>query len=454
MTDTAERATGLTGVVLRPGDPGFAEEIAGFNLATTHTPDLVVGATNPADVAAAVRWAAARGLPVAVQATGHGANVAVERGVLVSTRRMSGVRVDPATRTATVGAGATWRDVLTAAAPYGLAGLSGSASSVGVVGYTLGGGLPVLGRAFGHASDLVRRFDVVTADGRLRRVDAGTEPELFWALRGGKGNVGVVTSMEFGLVPLARIHGGSVFYPGAAAPELLAAYAEWTAGLPDRAASALQLVRLPPFPAIPEPLRGQFVVQLAVAFAGDAAEGEALLAPMRRAARPVVDTVGDLAPTDLDRVYQDPDHPVPAREGGLLLERLSPGAIRAVLELAGPGVASPLLLVGLRHLGGALARPPAVPDAVCTRDAAFLLQTVGVLAGPHAADVPAATAAVQRALAPYSTGRTAVNFHGTPGDAADRARAWTPEVYDRLRAVKQRHDPAGVLRSGHTVPLP
>jgi FAD/FMN-containing dehydrogenase len=454
MTDTAQREIELTGIVLRPGDPGFAAEIAGFNLATTHTPEVVVGATGPADVVAAVRWAAARGRSIAVQATGHGANIAVDGGVLINTRRMCAVQIDPATRTATVGAGATWRDVLAAAEPHGLAGLNGSSSSVGVVGYTTGGGLPVLGRPFGYASDHVRGFEVVTADGRPRHVDAGTEPDLFWALRGGKGNAAVVTSMTFGLVPVARIFGGSVFYPGAAAADLLPAYADWVAGLPEATSTALQLLRLPPFPDIPEPLRGQFVVQLCVAHTGDAAEGAALLAPMRAAARPVVDTVAELPYLEVDRVYQDPDHPMPAREGCVLLRELSAGAIDAVLDLAGPATDSPLLLLALRHLGGALARPPAVPDAVCMRDAGFLAQTVGVLAGPRAADVPAATAAAQEALAPFATGRTTVNLHGTPGDDADRARAWTPEVYERLRRVKQRYDPAGRLRAGHTVPLP
>lgn len=454
MTSTTDLDAGLSGVVLRPGDPGFADEIAGFNLATIHRPDLVVGASTSADVVAAVRWAAQRDLPIAVQATGHGANVAVDCGVLITTRRMAAVTVDPAARTAIAGAGATWRDVLAAAAPHGLGGLGGSASSVGVVGYTVGGGLPVLGRAFGYASDHVRRFEVVTADGRLRSVDARSEPDLFFALRGGKGNVGIVTSLEFELVPVARIYGGSVFYPGAAATDLLPAYADWTAGLPDRTGTALQLLRLPPFPEIPEPLRGQFVVQLCVAHVGDPDEGARLLAPMRAAAPPVVDTVGEMDYADVDRVYQDPDHPVPAREGCVLLRELSADVIRTVLQLAGPGVDSPLLLLSLRHLGGALARPASEPDAVCMRDAGFLVQTVGVLAGPHAAAVPAATAAVQAALAPYSTGCSAVNLHGTPGDPADRARAWTPEVYERLRAVKGRYDPAGLLRFGHAVPLP
>jgi hypothetical protein len=165
----------------------------------------------------------------------------------------------------------------------------------------------------------------------------------------------------------------------------------------------------------------------------------------------LLDGLGEWPYTEVDRVFLDPQHPVSAEESGLLLRELPPAAVDAILEQAGPGTSSPLLFVGLRHMGGALSRPAAVPDAVCARDAAFLLQTVGILAGPHAAQVPAATAAVQRALGPWSTGRTYVNLHGLPGDEADRARAWTPEVYDRLRRVKGRWDPAGLLRFGHAV---
>jgi len=452
MTTTTLPTEQLDGPVFWPDDPGFADEIAGFNLATTHSPDVAVGATCATDVVAAVRWAAERELPVGVQATGHGANSPVDGGVLINTRRMNQVTVDPAARTATVCAGATWRDILVAAAPYGLAGLNGSSTGVGVVGYTLGGGLPVLGRTYGYASDRAVSFEVVTPDGVLRHVDANTEPELFWALRGGKGNVGIVTSMVFGLIPLRRVYGGSVFYPGEQAPALLQAYSEWAAGLPERTNTALQLLRLPPFPDIPEPLRGQFLVQLCVAHVGEPAEGEQLLTAMRRIAPPVLDSVAGMDYLDVDRIYQDPDHPVPAQESSVLLPELSDDVIRTVLELAGPGSQSPLLLMGLRQLGGALARPATHDDAVCARDGAFLLQTVGVLAGPHAQQVPVATATAQAAIAPYSTGRTMVNLHGTPGDPADRARAWTPPVYARLRDLKQRHDPTNMLRFGHALP--
>jgi FAD/FMN-containing dehydrogenase len=444
-------AAHITGPLLRPGEPGYAEECSGFNLSVTHTPDLVLGAACAADVVSGMRWADDEQMPVAVQATGHGANLSVDSGLLISTRRMREVTVDPVARTATVAAGATWKDVLAASAPYGLAPLNGSSTGVGVVGYTVGGGLPVLGRAFGYAADQVRSFDVVTADGTAHVVDSQHEPELCWALRGGKGNAGIVTSLVCNLIRLPRLYGGGIFYPGEHLPDVLAGYAQWVATVPDQMCSALQALRLPPFPELPEPLRGRFVAHLCVAYPGDAGEGERLVAPMRAVAPAIIDHLGDMPYTDIDQVHQDPQQPLPAHEACLLLRELPADAVAALLGQIGPGSGSPLLLAELRHMGGALARPAAVEDAISARDARFMLETVGILAGPHAAEVPAAQAAMAGAMAPWATGRTMVNLHGTPGDEADRARAWTPANYQRLRRVKAHYDPANLLRFGHAI---
>ncbi|MEU0738512.1 FAD-binding oxidoreductase [Streptomyces sp. NPDC006134] len=444
----------IRGPVLRPGDDGYAEEVTGFNLAALRTPDVVVGATSADDVVAAVRWAAATGTPVAVQATGHGANFPVAGGLLISTARMTAVDVDPVRRTATVAAGAKWSHVMAAGAPHGLAGLSGTSTDVGAVGYTVGGGLPVLGRAYGYAADLVRSFQVVTPDGTLHETDADREPDLFWALRGGKGNVGVVTSLVCELLPVPRLLGGGLYCPGEHAEALLTTWARWTRTVPDEMCSAFSLLRLPPIPQIPEPLRGGFRARVALAWPGDPAEGEALIAPLRQAVPVTLDTVEEMDHAALDRIHIEPRDPLPARETCLLLRDLPPDAVRACLDEAGPAAGGdyPLLMVEIRHLGGALSRPPAVPDAVCARDAGYFLDAVGVLPAPPAARaVEEAVTALHTAMAPYGTGRTLVNIHGTPGDETDRARAWTPDVYDRLRRTKSAHDPANLLRFGHTV---
>jgi FAD/FMN-containing dehydrogenase len=454
VDETDDLARTLPGRVLRPDDAGYPEVVGAFNLAITPNPSLVVTATCAQDVVAAVHYAAAAGLPVAVQATGHGAYTGTDGALLISTRLMSDVRVDPAEGTATVGAGAKWRAVLDEAAVHGLGGLCGSASDVGVVGYTVGGGLPVLGRAFGFAADRVRSFEVVTGDGQLRTVDATSDPELFWALRGGKGNVGIVTSMTFDLVPVADVYAGGLFFAGEHAEAVLSAYAAWIQTVPEQMCSSLGFLRLPPFPEVPEPLRGQFVMHLRAAYVGDDETGEQLLAPMRACAPVLIDGVGRLDYAKLDLVHQDPDHPVPYAETGCLLDDLSPGALAALLELAGPDANCPLLLVELRHLGGALSRPAAAPDAIGARGAGFSAFGVGVLAGPAAAAVPVGLAALQASLAPYASGRTLLNLHGAPGDETDRARAWTPEQYERLQRAKAVYDPANLFRLGHAVSVP
>jgi FAD/FMN-containing dehydrogenase len=448
----AELACQAQGPVLAPGDPGFDAEIAPFNLATTHQPALVLGAASTADVAAAVRFAAARGLAVGVQATGHGAHAPIEDALLISTRRMNGVRIDPAARTATIEAGAKWRQVITAAARHGLAPLNGSSSDVGVIGYTLGGGLPVIGRTFGFAADHVRSLQVVTADGAICRVDPGHEPGLYWALRGGGGSFGIVTSLVCDLVPVARLYGGGLFYPGTAAPQVLRAYREWSAALPDSISTSLALLRLPPLPQVPEPLRGQFVVNLCVAAVTGAADGERLLAPMRAAAPLMIDSVTELPYTAVDSIHRDPEHPAPVYEQVTLLPDLSPDAVQALLAVAGPQARTPVAKVALCQLGGALSRPPAVPNAVGGRHARYAVQAIGVLVPEIAAQVPDAVQAVTGALAPHSDGSTLVNFHGVPGDATDRGRPWPAEVYTRLRQVKAAYDPANMFRFGHAIP--
>jgi FAD/FMN-containing dehydrogenase len=448
--DISALADSVQGPVLRPDDTGYAEEVAAFNLARRHTPDVVVVPESAEDVSAAVRWAGEHGLPVGVQATGHGAVVPITDGLLISTRGLGELTIDPERRTARVGAGVKWRRVLDAAAEHGLAGLCGSTSDVGVVGYTLGGGLPVLGRAYGFSSDHVRSFDVVTPDGRIHHVETGDGSELDWALRGGKGNVGVVTSMEVELLEIKNIYGGGIFWPGALAPTLLTVFAEWSASLPEDFSASIGLLRLPPLPEVPEPLRGQFTVHLRVAYLGDDAEGDRLLAPMREVSPPLIDMVGRMPYTELDRIHMDPDHPVPFEEGGILLRELGPDTIEAILEQAGPEARCPLLLVELRLMGGALAGDRA--DAVGGRDSAYALFAVGALMPPIADAVLPAVRQVVAAMAPWSTGGTLVNFHGIPGDATDRARPWSGPTFERLQRAKATYDPANLLRFGHAVP--
>ncbi|MDR7083730.1 hypothetical protein J2X01_003025 [Arthrobacter ginsengisoli] len=446
----------VSGPVALPDSPEFAAETFAFNAATVHRPDVVLGAETAQDVAAGVKWAAERRLPVAVQSTGHGADSAVDGGLLISTRRLQELQIDPVERTARVGAGVKWRTVLEASLPFGLVGLHGSSTDVGVVGYTVGGGLPILGRAHGFAADHVRSMEVVTADGALRRIDAGAEAELFALMCGSKGNLGIVTELEFSLFPLGEFYGGGIIYPGADAALILAAFRDWLPSLPDDASPSISLLRLPEMDFVPEPLRGQFVVHLRFAFLGSSEEGDSLLAPMRAVSRPLMDTAGPMSYLDVDQIHMDPSDPLPFMDGGALLKDLGEETVADLLELAGEGSDCPLLLVEIRPLGGALARAALsrageLPNAVSGRDAAFLLFVLGFNMPPVAEAVAAFVRGILAAMAPHSTGFTLVNFHGVPGDEADRARAWSPAVYERMRAAKSSYDPGNLLRFGHTI---
>lgn len=434
----------MDGPVFRPGDEGYDDEVGGFNLAVRHGPSIVAGVASATDVSKAVRYAARDGMPVGVQATGHGARAPVRDGMLISTRRLDALEVDPAARTATIGAGVRWGQVVAAAAPLGLAPLNGSAPSVGAVGYTLGGGLPVLGRTHGFGADHVRALEVITADGVIRRVDAGNEPELFWALRGG-GTLGVVTSMRVGLVSPGSLYAGGIFYPGTAAAEVLHAYRRWCPGLPESVTTSIALLRFPPAPQLPEPLRGQFLVHLRfVCVAGEAAGAE-LLEPMREVAPVVIDEVRPMDYADIGSVYHDPDSPVPFSASATTIDELSEPVVDALLDLVGPGSDTPLLLTEVRQLGGALARAPAIPDAIGIRDAGYLVASVGALRPEVADAVTRAVDEVPRAVGRYGSGLGFSNFD----TATDGVRYWPPDIESRLRGIKAAYDPGDMFGRGH-----
>jgi hypothetical protein len=449
MSDLLSLADVVAGPVFTPDQPEYATELAAFNMAVTHSPEAVVGAVDAADVVATVRWAVDRDLAVGVQATGHGAVTPYDRGVVVSTARMQRLEIDPSTRLATIGAGVRWRRVIDAAAEHGLAPLNGSSSDVGAIGYTLGGGMPVLGRTFGFASDWVRSFELVTADGDVRRVSADQEPELFFALRGGKPTVGIVTETVMELVPVTEVYGGCLYVDGSHSAAMLDAYRSWTTDLPDGMTTALKLLRLPPLPDVPEPLRNRLTVQLCAAYVGDPREGERLLAPMRSVAPPIVDQLRRMPYTEVDTVHHDPMHPLPVVARCSLLDELTPAAVDDLVATLGPGVETPVLMTEVRHLGGALGR--AADDAVGARDAAYSLFLLGVPMPGLEQVVPTALADAERRLAPHLNGRTFVNMLGVPSTPDEPALPWPADVEERLAAITDRFDPAGVFRFGNTL---
>lgn len=435
--------------VALPGEAGY-ERCTPWNVAAAVRPAAVVLATSTPDVAATVRFAAARGLRVAVQATGHGAIGVDGDTVLIVTSGMTACAVDAMNRRARVGAGVRWQQVLDAACPYGLAPVLGSAPGVGVVGFLTGGGIGPLVRTVGAGSDYVRAFELVTGTGEVLRVTPEEHADLFWGLRGGKATLGIVTSVEFDLLPIPEFYGGAVFFDGADAAAVLRAWAEWCGGLPETVNTSIALQQLPPLPGVPEPLAGRLTVAVRYAAVGDFAEAERILAPMRAVAPAVMDTVGVLPYAAIGAVHADPVDPMPVYEDHTLLHSFDPAAAEALVGVAGPGSESVQVIVEVRHLGGALAREPQHRSALCHRDAAFALTTIGALVPEIAEVVPAHAAAVMRTLAPWSTGGQLPNFAPST-DPRRAARVYTEDVRHWLAALAERYDPAGVFRTGQVV---
>ena len=449
--DAAALAAAVSGSVLLPGDAEYDDERAIFNLNHELAPALIVVARDAADVQAAVTFAAGQHRPVLVKTTGHQLVSPAHDAVVISTRRMNDVVIDAERRTARVGAGTVWSEVIEQAAKAGLAPVSGSNPTVGVSGYTLGGGLsPTLGRSHGYAADHVHSLDVVTADGRLRHVDAESEPELFWALRGGKGNFGVVTALEFALFPVSRLYGGGIYFPGDRMADVLRAWTAWLADTPDTMISSFAALRLPALPDMPEPLRGKFTVALRVAYTGTAEDGERMIAPLRAIAPAILDTVADMPYTDVASIHNEPTDPQPYYERGIMLREFPARAQDKLVELVGPESGDTMWITELRALGGAWDREPSVPNAVATRGLPYSL--LGVAVGPVAEQqrLKESVAVLLDGMAPWQGDRRLVN-NLAPEEAADAEAIYGPERYARLAAVKKAVDPANMFRINHNV---
>ncbi|TYL55519.1 FAD-binding oxidoreductase [Nocardioides sp. BGMRC 2183] len=434
---------------LNTTDPDYDDQRLGYNLAVEHKPEIIVPAEHAAHVVDAVRHATDRGLGVAVLATGHGPSRPADGQLLINTSRMDGITIDPVGRWARVEAGVRGGALTQAAAVHGLAPLAGSSPEVGVVSFHLGGGLGVLGRSLGWAVDHVRAIEVVTADGVLRRSTATSEPDLFWALRGGgRGTLGVVVAIEIDLHPITRLYGGGMHFPADLADRVLSTWAEWTATVPEEMASSVLLIRMPDLPALPEELRGRYVAHLRFAFTGSVADGQRLVAPFR-ALGPITDTVTEMPYPQLGTIHAEPTAPVAFHARNRVLHTFDVAAARALLQHAGPAAEAPYL-VELRHTGGALGRAGAVPSALGRRDGEFVLYAGGAASTSEAPRLRAAYKRLFEEMAPWGTGGVCVNFLSGPDvSAAELASGYRPEDVLRLEAIKRAVDPDNVFRTHH-----
>jgi FAD/FMN-containing dehydrogenase len=442
-------AAAVAGDIVSPADAEWDLARRAWNLATDQRPALVALPADAADVVAIVAFARTHGLKVAPQGTGHnaGAIASLEDTILVSTQRMRGVEIDTEAQTARVAAGTLWIEVTEAASPHGLFPLSGSSPDVGVVGYTLGGGMSWLARKHGLAANNVTAIELVTPDGRLVRATADENTDLFWALRGGGGNFGVVTALEFRLFPYGEVYAGMMIWPFERAGEVMRAWRDWTRTAPEEVTTSMRIMHIPPLPEVPEILRGRSIAVIDGAYAGGAEDGAAALAALR-ALGPEIDTWAMSAPDVLSRIHMDPEEPMPYASAGAMLGELDDAALDAIVANVEPG--APLMFAELRQLGGALARVPAGAGAAGSLVGDYVYFAAGIVMSAemgHA--VESAGKRALAALAAYDTGCQYLNFAEEPTDAS---KFYSDVAYKRLRSIRAAVDPHGLMVGNHPIP--
>jgi FAD/FMN-containing dehydrogenase len=442
----------LTGAVVLPGDPRWDEARSAFNLLLDQHPAAVAFPADADDVIAAVAYARAAGLHVAPQATGHnqGPLGDLDGTLLLNVGALQEVRVDPGAQRVRVGAGVKWDRVAPRLSAHGLAGLHGSSPDVGIAGYSLGGGMGWLARKHGLQCNAVTAMELVTADGRLVRADADHHPDLFWALRGGGGNFGVVTAIEFEVHHVDDIYAGALFFEFERSSEVLHAWNALLPTLPDELMSWASVMHFPPIPDVPAYARGRSFAIVMGAYLGDEVDGRELLRPIRELG-PVRDTFAMVPPVVLGDLAMDPLDPVPFHLTHQLVDELPANAIDELMAKVGPdsGRGPTVTILQMRHMGGALARETPGAGARATLPGEVCVMALGAVFD-EAGDVAVrdALADIDAIVRPYRAGEYA-NFVETPSDASG---FFPRDVWARLREVKRRYDPADLFAGNHHVP--
>ena len=387
---------------------------------------------------------------IVVQGTGHGASVhaPLDGALLLNMREMRGVEIDVENRRARVEAGALWEDVVIPATEHGLTALHGSSPNVGVVGYSLGGGIGWMARMHGLSAESVLAVDLVTADGTLVRADRTQNTDLFWALRGGGGGLGVIVALEIALYAVEELVAGMMIWPWERSAEVLTRYVEWAETAPNNVSASGRMLQIPPSPDIPEELRGRQIVIVNAAVLGTEEEANAILAPLRELG-PEIDTFGTVPASSLIRLHMDPEPPMPVAGDGVMVDALDADAIAAMVEVAGPGTDSPLIIVELRQLGGTLRERKPDAGALGALDGSFAFFAAGVPFNPDVADaIEERIGSLKEALAPWSRGKPYLNFAEQRVAIGDAIGA---ESFARLERIKTSIDPSGIFRSGHAL---
>ncbi|MDX6268179.1 MAG: hypothetical protein QOD70_2919 [Frankiales bacterium] len=445
----AESLRGLCGgAVHLPEDPGYDTARAPWNVAVDHHPAAVAYPAFPDEVAELLKAACDAGLGVATQGTGHGAAPFVGRlgdAVLLRTSAMTELTV--ADGRARVGAGVLWGSVTDAAGALGLAGLHPSTPDVGVIGYSLGGGISWYARWAGLQSSALTAVELVLADGTFVRCTETSEPELFWALRGGGGGLGVVTAVEFDLLPISTAVAGMLVWDWTAAEAVLPAWAAWAVVAPDEVTTSFRLLQAPDIPEVPADLRGRKLVVIDGAVVGPDALAAEVLAALR-ALRPELDTFERVPAATLAGLHLDPEGPAPGYARSSLMRDLPSEAIDALLSVVGPGSGSTLTVAELRQLGGAVGRPDPRGGVLDRLDGSFLALGIGLDDDPgrYAQHIVEAGRLLD-ALAPWATGG-----HYLPmlDEEVESRTGFPASSWSRLQAIRAAADPHGLFVAQHS----
>ena len=455
LTDEALNAlrSRLNGELLLPGEPGYDEARLAWNRKVVQHPRLIVVAKFAQDLITAVTFARQNGLGVAVQATGHGNVRPADDCLLILTKDMDNVEIDPVRQTARVEAGTQWGKVLAATQEHGLAPLLGSSPTVGAIGYTLGGGLGWLGRKYGLSTDNVLQFEIVTSDGLLRTVSSTEHSDLFYGLRGGGGSLGVIASMTVRLFPVSRVYAGNLFYPVSLAKDVFRRYRDWIVDAPDELTTSVLVMNFPPIPHLPDILRGQTFVMVRGCYCGDQAEGESLMRYWRDWQAPLIDDFKVIPFSEAATISNDPVDPMPGFNTGVWLRQLSDSAIDAIVDYAvGVNGPSPLAFAEVRHAGGAIQRVSGDTAVYGNRNAELILSIIGAApsqdAHQHLVDY---TDSLKEALQPDLTGGVYMNFLEGAESRGRLRDGLAPGGYERLASLKAKYDPDNIFRFSFNV---
>jgi FAD/FMN-containing dehydrogenase len=445
----AELLRGLCGgAVHLPGDPAYDEARIPWNLQADSHPAAVAYPAFAHEIATVLTAAATAGLKVAPQGTGHGAPpLAGHLGdaVLLRTSAMTELRVDAERRSARVGAGVLWGDVVERAGRVGFAALHTSSPGVGVVGSSLGGGLSWYARQYGLQCSALTAVELVLADGTFVRATDDNDSDLLWAARGGGGGFGVVTALEFDLLPVSTAYAGMLAWDWTHAQRVLTAWGEWAEASPDSVTSVARIFQAPDLPWLPADVRGRKLVIIdAVVLAASEAAAQ-VLAPLR-ALRPEIDTFDESPAASIVHLQLDPVAPTAVYANSVLLEALPERAVEALVATAGEESGSELLFVELRQLQGAVSRPAHRAGALERMDGSVLALCVGLDQGEGWAAVRTDANRVTDALQPWATGSAYLLM---ADEQVEEQRGWPAASWRRLADIRAAADPHGLFLSPH-----